>query len=113
MYLAREADATFSVAHALVPIDGNPTLLMQSILDGLVERTSSEFLSINKTELLSASRKKLPAKRFTFGSAKIWGGGFAAVSGHHAFLVQVTKHKPSEGFDAADRKFMGSFKVLD
>jgi hypothetical protein len=113
MYSAREADTAFSVAHALVPMDGNPIVLMQSILDGLVERTSSELLSVDKSELLSASRKKLPAKRFTFGSARIWGGGLAVVSGHHAFLVQVTKRRPSEGFDAVDRKFMASFKVLD
>ena len=54
----------------------------------------------------------LPAKRFTFGSDKVWGGGLTTVSGPHTFLVQVMKRKPLEGWDPADRKFMASFKVL-
>ncbi|GLH76592.1 hypothetical protein SSBR45G_15000 [Bradyrhizobium sp. SSBR45G] len=82
------------------------------MLDGLVERVSGEFLSIDKTEIKSASGAMLPAKRFNFGSDNVWGGGLTTVSGPHTFLVQVMKRKPLEGWDAADRKFVASFKVL-
>ncbi|WP_315728655.1 hypothetical protein [Bradyrhizobium sp. SZCCHNS2015] len=111
-FLATDGNKAFAVFHAAWPIQGKPALMMQSVLDGLVERVSGEFLSIDKTEFKSSSGAMLPAKRFTFSSDKVWGGGLTTVSGPHSFLVQVMKRKPLEGWDAADRKFMASFKVL-
>ncbi|MGJ4902476.1 hypothetical protein ACQR0V_12975 [Bradyrhizobium sp. HKCCYLS2058] len=111
-FLAKDGNKAFAVFHAAWPMQGKPALMMQSMLDGLVERISGEFLSIDKTEFKSASGTMLPAKRFTFSSDKVWGGGLTTVSGPHTFLVQVMKRKPLWGWDAPDRKFMASFKVL-
>lgn len=71
-FLAKDGNKAFAVFHAARPIQGKPALMMQSMLDGLVERISGEFLSIDKTEFKPASGAMLPAKRFTFSGDKVW-----------------------------------------
>jgi hypothetical protein len=112
IYGSRVDRRSFAVAHALWPRDVNQVLAMQSIMDGLIERISAELLSIERTSFASEDGKKLIAKRFTYGSSKLWGGGLAVATGRHSFLVQVTKPKPLEGFDSADEQFISSFKLL-
>jgi len=109
---AKVAKLFLSRIHFLWPVEPDPALAMQSIMDGLIERVAAELLSIEKTDFVSADGKKLPAKRFTYGNSKLWGGGLTVASGRHSFVVQVTKRKPSESFDSADEQFISSFKVL-
>jgi hypothetical protein len=112
IYGLREGGKAFLVAHTLWPVEPDPALAMQSIMDGLIERVAAELLSIEKKNVVSADGRELPAKRFTYGNSKLWGGGLIVASGRHSFLVQVTKRKPSEGFVTADEQFISSFKVL-
>jgi hypothetical protein len=112
IYGSREGRRSFAVAHALWPQEPNPVLAMQSIMDGLIERVSAELLSIERISFVSEDGRTLIAKRFTYGSSKLWGGGISVAVGRHTFLVQVTKPKPSEGFDSEDDQFISSFKVL-
>jgi hypothetical protein len=112
IYGSREGGRAFLVGHTLWPVEPDPALAMQSIMDGLIERVAAELLSIEKKDFVSADGRKLPAKWFTYGNSKLWGGGLSVASGRHTFVVQVTKRKPSEGFDSADEQFISSFKVL-
>jgi len=111
-YFSREGGKVFTVAHTLWPVEPDPALAMQSILDGLIERVAAELLSIDKRDFVSGKGKRLPAKRFTYGNSKLWGGGLAVASGRHTFVVQVVKRKPSEGLDSSDEQFISSFMVL-
>jgi hypothetical protein len=112
IYGSREGDRAFLVAHALWPVEPDPALAMQSIMNGLIERVAAELLSIEKKDFVSTDGKQLPAKKFTYGNSKLWGGGLTVASGRRSFVVQVTKRKPSEGFDSADEEFISSFRVL-
>ena len=113
IYGLRQGDKAFVVAHTLWPVQPDPALAMQSIMDGLIERVAAELLSIEKMDFVSADGKKLPAKRFAYGNSKLFGGGLIVTSGRHSFMVQVTKRNPSsESLDSADEKFISSFKVL-
>jgi len=112
IYGSREGRRSFAVAHALWLQEPDQVLAMQSIMDGLIERVSAELLSIERISFVSEDGRKLIAKRFTYGSSKLWGGGIAVAVGRHSFLVQVTKPKPSEDFDSEDDQFISSFKVL-
>jgi hypothetical protein len=113
MYGSKQGDKVFSVAHALWPSQLNPLDAVQSMINGLVERLSAELLSIKKTSFNSASGKKLPATRFTFGSARLWGEALLVVSGQNSYMVQVLMLKPSEGLNTSDKRFFSSFKVLN
>lgn len=112
IYGSREGRRSFAVAHALWSRDMDQVSELQSIMDGLIERISAELLSIERISFVSEDGRKLIAKRFTYGSSKLWGGGIAVAVDRHCFLVQVTKPKPSEGFDSEDDQFISSFKVL-
>jgi hypothetical protein len=112
MYGSKDGDKIFSVAHVLWPSQLNPLAEVQSMIDGLVERLSAELLSIEKASFTSASGKNLPAKRFTFASARLWGEALLVVSGQNSYMVQVVMRKPSEGLDLAGKQFFSSFKVL-
>jgi hypothetical protein len=112
IYGSRVGPRAFAVADAFWQRDEDQVLALQSIMDGLIERVSAELLSIERIDFSSVDGKKLIAKRFTFGSAKLWGGGLGVASGRHSFLVQIVKPKPSEGFDSVDNQFLSSFKVL-
>jgi hypothetical protein len=41
------------------------------------------------------------------------GEGIVIVSGRHSYVVVVATRKPIEELDAAGKKFISSFKVLD
>jgi hypothetical protein len=112
IYGSRDGGRAFAVAHALWPVEPDPALALQSIMGGLIERVAAELLSIEKIDFVSAGGKKLFAKRFTYGNSKLWSGGLTVASGRHSFVVQVTKRKPSEGFDSTDEQFISSFEVL-
>lgn len=112
IYGSRVGRRSFAVADTLWPRDEDPVLAIQSVMNGLTERISAELLSTERIDFTSEGGEKLIAKRFTYGSARLWGGGLGVASGRHSLLVQVTKPKPSEGFDSADEQFISSFKVL-
>jgi hypothetical protein len=111
-YGSRVGRKVFSIADTFWPTATDPMLAIQSIMDGLIERVSAELLSFEKVTFASEDGKKLMAKRFTYASSKLWGGGLAVAAGRHSLFVQVAKAKPSEGFDSTDDQFISSFKVL-
>lgn len=113
MYSSPESAKLFMVSHTLWPIEPDPIVAMQSILDGFMERIAAELLSIEKKNFLSATGKKLPAKRFTFGNAKVWGEGVVVTAGRRSYVVLVATRKPAEGLDATGKKFIASFKILN
>ena len=113
IYGSKNGEKVHSVAHALWPSQLNPLDEVQSMINGLVERLSAELLSIERVSFVSASGKQLPAKRFTYASARMWAEALIIVSGQHSYLVQVGMRKPSEGLDVPDKRFISSFKVLD
>ena len=113
IYTSPEASRLLLLSHSLLPVEEQPLVLMQSVLDGFMERLSAELLSIQKTDFVSATGKKLPAKRFTFGNPKVWGQGIVIVSGQHSYIVVVAIRKPMEGLDTAGKSFISSFKILN
>ena len=113
IYTSAEANKILLLSRSLWPVKADPLTEMQSMLDGFMERLTSELLSIQKVDFVSAVGKKLPGKRFTFGNPKVWGEGIVIVSGRHSYVVVVATRKPIEELDAAGKKFISSFKVLD
>jgi hypothetical protein len=113
IYSSPEKERFLMLSHALWSTDADPTIAMQSVLNGFTDQISDELLSIEKRNFISATGKKLAAKHFTFASSKVWGEGLIVMSGRHTYLIQVVVRKPSTGLDDVGKKFISSFKVLN